>query len=166
MPTLYLCRHAIAADPSAGMNDAHRPLTSDGVKKFRKAARGFIKLIGAKNITHLLASPLLRARQTAEILSEALAQEKYDIPVKLTDALEPPGDLKQLQTQLRALKSPAGIIAVGHEPFLGHWIGELCFAHAGRVQVKKGAIAAIELAHDHAHGELLFLLQPGILRDL
>jgi phosphohistidine phosphatase len=166
MTTLYLCRHAIAADPKDGASDADRPLTPEGIKKFRKAAKGLVKLLGAKNLSHILSSPLLRARQTAEILSEALAEERHDIPQTISDALKPPGDLKRLLKEVRSLKGASGIVAVAHEPFLSQWIGELCFDRAGRVELKKGGVAAIELADVQAKGDLLWLMQPGMLRDI
>ena len=166
MTILYLCRHAIAADPAKGMSDDDRPLTAEGIRKFRKTAKGLIKLIGEKKLSHILTSPLLRARQTAEIISEALAEERLDIPPIITDALKPPGDLKQLLKEARKLKSASGVIAVAHEPFLSQWIGELCFDHAGRVELKKGGVGAIELADVQSKGDLLWLMQPGMLRDI
>jgi len=173
MTTLYLCRHAVAAEPVGIMTDADRPLTPDGAKKFRKAAHGLVKLLGKREkggrgegerggVTHILSSPLVRARQTAEILAEAFA-----VPVKVTAALEPPGDLKRLIKEIRGLKNARGVVVVGHEPTLGDWLGELCFDRAGRVELKKGSVAAIELnTHTDAKGQLLWLIQPGILRNL
>ncbi|MCL2640147.1 MAG: phosphohistidine phosphatase SixA [Phycisphaerales bacterium] len=164
MTTLYLCRHAIAAEPVGIMTDADRPLTPDGAKKFRKSAHGLAKLLdkgGGDSVTHIFTSPLVRARQTAEILAEAFA-----VPVKVTAALDIPGNLKQLIKEIRALKNVQGIIAVGHEPTLSDWLGELCFDQPGRVELKKGAVAAIELARTDAKGQLLWMIQPGILRHL
>jgi len=69
---LYLMRHGIALpqdDPSV-THDAERPLTSKGVKRMRKAAKGVQQL--DIPFDAVLTSPALRARQTAEIVAAAL----------------------------------------------------------------------------------------------
>ena len=66
---LYLMRHGIALpqdDPSVA-SDSERPLSHKGVKRMRKAAKGVRRL--DIPFDALLTSPLLRARQTAEIIA-------------------------------------------------------------------------------------------------
>ena len=53
-----------------GIEDDARPLTSDGRKRTRDAARGIRKL--KLGIDGIWTSPLPRARETAEILAKAL----------------------------------------------------------------------------------------------
>src|SRR4029453_4154082 len=67
---LLLLRHAIAvpADTS-GIADEDRPLTSEGRQRFKKAARGLAEIVPRPDL--LLGSPLLRARETAEIAGKA-----------------------------------------------------------------------------------------------
>ena len=62
-------RHAIAVDPGEpGIEtDEVRPLSSKGIKRTRKAARGLKRL--AVPFDALLTSPLRRARQTADIVA-------------------------------------------------------------------------------------------------
>jgi broad specificity phosphatase PhoE len=69
---LYLMRHGIAADlGDAGvLKDEDRPLTLEGRAKMRQAAEG-IGEFGLK-LNLILTSPLLRARQTAEVVAEVL----------------------------------------------------------------------------------------------
>ena len=65
---LYFLRHGIAADAGpAGTGDAGRPLTKEGVTKMEAEARG-LRRLKVKSDT-LLYSPLVRARQTAEIVA-------------------------------------------------------------------------------------------------
>src|SRR5262245_64180072 len=69
---LYVMRHGIAVeqDDPAVSSDAERPLSHKGVKRMRKAAKGVRRLGIAFDA--VLTSPLLRARQTAEIVANAL----------------------------------------------------------------------------------------------
>jgi phosphohistidine phosphatase SixA len=109
----------------------------------------------------LLTSPLLRARQTADLLMDAFDDLKLKLDLKETAALAPPGNLPALLKQ--AEKQDA--LAVGHEPFLSDAIAQLCFHSAGNMEFKKGALAALEFEHARS-AKLLFLLQPSQLRRL
>lgn len=67
---LLLVRHAAAAPRGTpGVSDDDRPLTLEGVKKFRAAARGLARIARTPDV--LLTSPLPRARATAEIAARA-----------------------------------------------------------------------------------------------
>ena len=72
MIELYLMRHGIAADlGEAGVvKDADRPLTPEGREKMKLAAVGLRKAGMKFNL--ILTSPLLRSRQTAEVVADAL----------------------------------------------------------------------------------------------
>src|SRR5438552_12259523 len=64
---VYLVRHAIAADRGdAYPDDAKRPLTHKGVARMREVVEGLRDL--GITVDVVLTSPLLRAKQTAEIL--------------------------------------------------------------------------------------------------
>ena len=180
---LYLCRHAQAADASGKVSDADRPLTPQGIRKFQRAARGLAAL--EPGIQTILSSPLVRARQTAQLAAEALSSGSAATPVvAIAPSLAPlaspgasrtlsnrllrrPGRLDIFLDGLRTIKEPGGgVMAVGHEPILSRWIGQLCFGHPGACQMKKGAVAAIDLDLSAGRGTLLYLLQPGQLRRL
>src|SRR5258708_26259643 len=67
---LLIIRHAIAVPRGTpGIPDADRPLTPEGEKKFRQAARGLARI--RKRPDALLTSPWRRALQTAEIAAHA-----------------------------------------------------------------------------------------------
>ena len=162
MSTLYLLRHAAAEEPKSNQADAERPLTQDGIRKFRRAAQGIVKLLEEDPPRLLLTSPLVRARQTAGILAEAFDHAKCKVNLRVSDALAPPGHLQVLLKEARRDDT----IAVSHDPFLSEWIGTLCFGKPGQVLLKKGALAALELADRAPSAQLLYLLQPGVLRQL
>ncbi len=161
MTMLYLVRHAAAEEPRPGQPDENRALTPEGTRKFRRAAKGIVQLLRATPPTLILSSPALRARQTAEILREAFDEAKLRTELHLTAALAAPEALGKLLKEARRQDT----IAVGHEPILSTWIAHMCFRSSGDMEMKKGALAALELKTGET-ATLIYLLPPGILRDL
>src|SRR5207249_11630882 len=72
---LYLMRHGIAlAQDEPGINsDSERPLSPKGVKRLRRIAKGLARL--KIPFAPFLTTPLLRARQTAELVAQTLGLE-------------------------------------------------------------------------------------------
>ncbi len=162
---LYLCRHGIAQDSNGEMDDAQRPLTDEGRRKFRRIARGFRRL--EPKVDVVVASPLVRAQQTASILVDVLgAKSDRSLELVSSENLAPPGGLEELLGELRRLPGDANVVAVGHEPILGNFLGRLCFNAEGYAPFKKGGMAAVELAPAGNRGALLWFLQPRQLRAL
>ena len=114
---LLIVRHAIAFERDARRwpDDAERPLSTQGVARARKAAAGMRELVRAP--VRVLVSPLVRARQTAAILSEVAGWPKA------TDCAElsPGGEPEALLALLRRLRETR-IALVGHEPGLGRLV--------------------------------------------
>jgi phosphohistidine phosphatase len=161
MSLLYFVRHAAAEDPRPGQSDDDRALTSDGIRKFRRAARGIVHVVAEAPPLTIFTSPLIRARQTAELLAEAFDHAQLKIEFRVLPELGPSGSLPKLLKEARAQDT----LAVGHEPLLSTWIGELCFGNPGEIEMKKGALAAVELTRP-AQGRLVYLLPPAVLRGL
>jgi phosphohistidine phosphatase len=136
---LYLVRHAEAIEMSGTMPDASRYLTTKGRLAFRKIARQVREAGIAPGI--LFTSPLLRAVQTAEILSERL---KHEGPVIVARELSPGFDLQALRSLLLGEGSPAEAAFVGHEPDLGD-IASTLLALPGGFPLRKGAVLALEV---------------------
>ena len=68
---LYLVRHAVAAERGPDYpDDAQRPLTPEGAARWRRSVAG-LRELGVVS-TSVLASPLVRAHETAEILAAGL----------------------------------------------------------------------------------------------
>lgn len=155
---LYFLRHAIAANVGPDGTDASRPLTDDGIAKMRTAAHG-IRTLGVE-LDLLFSSPLVRARQTAEIAGRELKRD-----VQLADALAPGCDAAQLLTLLNQHADARRVMLVGHEPDFSAMVGAL--TGGSRVVMKKGALARVDLDRLEAGaGALLWLLQPAALREL
>jgi phosphohistidine phosphatase len=164
---LLIVRHAIAypRDPKRWPDDTGRPLTAEGIRRARRAAAG-LKRIG-KRPNVVLTSPLIRARDTAKILSQAA---RWPEAVEC-DALAPPGSLDDVLEALRRHGGKAGCIAVvGHQPHLGRLLAH-CLrgdARAEAFELKKSAVACLqfEAAPSAGRGVLQWSLPPRILRRL
>jgi phosphohistidine phosphatase len=166
---LVLIRHARAEDRALFKRDRTRALTVDGRRRMRKAARGLHKLI--PGISQIATSPLVRARQTAEIVATVChCPEVVPLP-----ALAPGGTGRAVLAWLRAQPADAMLALVGHEPDLGQLAGWLlCGARSsstkrtGFVQFKKGAAALIEFTAAPAagKGKLAWLLTAAQLAEI
>ena len=163
---LYIVRHAIA-DPhgTPGVKDEDRSLTEEGIRKMRQAAEGLRRL---KYIPELIfSSPLIRARQTAEILLAVFGKE---IEMRILPALAPAGARQELYPAIHSCeKKFKSLMLVGHQPSLGEIAGEIIGGSAGvRIEFKKGGACAIELmsAQNSLNGSLISLLTPSFLRGI
>lgn len=160
---VVLVRHAIAgeADPRRWPDDRLRPLTDEGISRMREAARGLAEIAGAGAI---LSSPLVRARQTAEILMEYFELDE----LHLSEALAT-GDNEALLADIEALDA-AKLIAVGHEPHMSRTLSYVLTGDPGCVSslFKKGAAAMVSFEAGPVPGQaaLHWLLQPAALRGL
>ena len=83
---LYILRHGIAVEHGAAgyEKDSERPLTGKGERKVWMIAEAMEAMKISFDL--ILSSPLVRARQTAEIVAEALKAKKR---LELTDTLAP-----------------------------------------------------------------------------
>ena len=162
---LLIVRHAIAVDHGdpAYPRDDDRPLTPDGIHKFRLAARGLKEI--APKLDRIVSSPLARARQTAEILRDALAPH---IKIESTQHLINGANFGDLVAFLTALGA-ANVALVGHNPHLSEFTAYLLGGRgATAVLYKKGAAALVSFPDAPApgRGTLEWLVQPGALRDI
>jgi phosphohistidine phosphatase len=140
---IYLLRHGEAEDGTG--DDAARRLTEKGERQARDAGRALAAL--GTEIGACLASPKVRALETARLACEALGFE-----VETTEALRGgPFD---------ALELAAGrgdVLLVGHEPDFSHEIGRLT---GSKVAMKKGGIAMVD------GSTLVALLRPKELKRI
>jgi phosphohistidine phosphatase len=157
---LYILRHGIAVEHGAAgyKNDDERPLTSKGERKVRMIA----KAINALEISFdvILSSPLVRARETAEIVAEALKAKKR---LELTDTLTPQESAKSLIEYLVEQGAVDDVLLVGHEPFLSRFISLLISGNSHAwVLLKKGGFCKLS-TEELKHGQcatLEWLLTP------
>ena len=158
---IYIVRHAIAEEVSKDGSDEARALTEDGRKKMKEAAQGFARL--ERKIDRIYASPLVRARQTAEILGAELKLSVHEMK-----ELAPGYSPAQVCEKIARKKSEGNIAVVGHEPNCSELASYLLLGSSGAsIEFKKGAICVIE-SRDGAPGtgDLLMHLSPAALRAL
>ena len=159
---LLIVRHAVAVPRGTpGIPDADRPLTPEGEKKFKKAARGLARALDRPD--EILTSPWSRALRTAEIAAEAWGK----LAPKKTEALAG-GSFEDLAAVLEGYPAGATVAVVGHEPHLSALLARLLGASkAERVEFKKGGVALVEVTGPLADGgRLLLFLAPKLLREL
>jgi phosphohistidine phosphatase len=161
---LYLVRHAVAAERGPKYpDDTLRPLTPGGSKKFAAAVPGLIEMDVA--IDFVLTSPLVRARETAQLLAAGL---KPKPAIAEIEALAPGGRHQAIIEAIKShVKRHRRLALVGHEPDLGELAARLLGAR-GQVEFKKGGVCLIEVdgATPGGPGTLRWMLTPKALRCL
>lgn len=159
---ILIVRHAPAEDKArfakTGKPDSARPLTPDGRKKMKKAARGLKRLLPKLDV--IAASPFTRARQTAEILAGGYRRRRV---VEFAE-LKPGGDPEALAARLKNLGKIAAL--VGHEPHLSGLTAY--FMGGGKAPLKKGGACLLEFPSVPAPSAatLIWSLPPKVLRVL
>lgn len=160
---LYLIRHGIAEDRGeAWPDDAKRPLTEGGMQRMRKSARGLARL--GLSFDVVLTSPLVRAKQTAEIVAAAFDPRPHLVTV---ESLAPGAPYQALLADLEKQGRRTKIALVGHEP----GIGELAARLAGSrhpFEFKKGAVMRIDVDDlpPTGPGTLRWFLTPRVMRGI
>ena len=119
---LYVLRHGVAEERGAGYsNDGERPLTAKGVRRMTRQVRG-LRALGV-SIGVVVTSPLVRAVQTAEIVTRGSAGDR---PAGHIQCPRPRGSPSQLISSLATGYSTTdGVMVVGHEPDLSSLVSVL-----------------------------------------
>jgi phosphohistidine phosphatase len=160
---LYLVRHAIADERGPQWpNDAKRPLTEQGIARFTEAVEGLRRI--DVEIDEIFTSPLVRAKQTAEILAAGLKHKPH---VRVLRALEPGHGPAAVIARLAEEAKKGRVALVGHEPDLGDLASHL-LGTKKLVPFKKGGVCRIDVATlpTARAGTLVWFLPPKILRAL
>ena len=155
---LYFLRHGIAADAGEFSGpDSERPLTDEGRARMARAAKAIDDL--TLDIERIVTSPLLRAKQTASLVAERLKPRGGVVEDERVGLSFGP---RALGAILSDHADAARLMLVGHEPSLSQTIGHLL--GGASVEVKKGALAGVELSGPGAmRGTLLCLIPPRAL---
>jgi phosphohistidine phosphatase len=161
---LYLVRHASAFDPDQTQwpTDRERPLTPDGEKRFRRAAKGLVSVVPSVDL--MLSSPYARAWRTAELLAEV----GWPAPQEC-EALEAGRSAADALQALQQYSRSKSVALVGHEPTMHELVSYLLSADTGHAQVefRKGAVARLDLDELRPGGAILrWLLAPKIMREM
>ena len=154
---LLLLRHGIAEERSPDRPDAQRALTAAGRQRTVAVLERLVQL--DLRCQQLLSSPLLRARQTAEL---AVAAGLAPPTLQLAEGLAPAGDPWPL---LRWSAGVHRLALVGHEPDLGDLAAALIGAPPAALVLKKAGIVLLEITavSPRPRARLRLLLGPAQL---
>jgi phosphohistidine phosphatase len=160
---LYIVRHAIAAERGDEWpDDDKRPLTEKGIVRFKDGLNG-LKWLDI-TIDEIFTSPLVRAKQTADLLAAAIPGKPA---VKLLEALAPGQSPDEVMKQLARVAKRRRVALVGHEPGLGELAAFLLGAKRP-LELRKGGICRIDLQSltEERPGSLVWFITPKMLRHL
>lgn len=148
---VLLLRHGIAED---GEPDAARPLSLAGRRRTQAVLQRLVAL--ELRCERLVSSPLLRARQTAELAVEAGLAADLTLAAALA-----PGAAARPWLELQRGVERLGL--VGHEPDLSALAAGLIGAPPGSLQLKKAGVILLNWWPETGSATLQGLLTPKVL---
>jgi len=158
---LYLMRHANAGTVRENPEiDLKRGLVKEGKEQCMLMAR----VLGALKapIDVIVASPLKRARQTAQLVGTELG---YDAQVETSPALGLDATYADFQNMLAKYADREGVLVVGHNPNTFQFLGRMITGNGGAaIRMRKGSIACVRA--DRHPPRLQWLLDPRTARAI
>ncbi len=161
---LFLIRHGIATEREINIKDEERSLTKEGHKKTRQVAKRLFNL--GLRFDLILTSPLVRSRQTAEILRSSGLSSKIEESSYLAPDRNIQTWIDWLEQQ-HHLGADTHLAMVGHQPDLGQWAEILVWGEArASLVVKKAGIIGLKLPETDSpvgRSQLFWLTPPKFL---
>jgi len=155
MTTLVLMRHGVAEDDNPG-GEAARRLTPEGLARAGLAAQGLVALGVRADL--VVTSPLVRCRQTAELVAGAAGCQVYD-DVRLAPGMSTSDLLEVIVENPDA----STLVACTHQPGLTYALADL--TGCGQIGFKRPGVAVVELETPRlGTGRLVAVLPPRVLR--
>ena len=156
---LYFLRHGEAGPYRGSDDDAARELTAAGVDALSAGAPLWHSLNLRPDV--VLASPLTRARHTAELFVAGMGLTEGPV---VDDRLSPGAGWGDLARAMAAHPDARRVMFVGHEPDLSGAISLL--TGAASVRLRPGGLACVEFPGipEPGAGELAWLLDPDLYR--
>ncbi len=131
---IYFIRHGIAND---NFNDNLRELSSEGKEIIFESAKNW-KSMGIK-FDYIFSSPLIRARQTAELIKTAM---EYDEEIINEPALAPGSRTESIITLANSFPE-SDIAVVGHQPDLGEHVSSMVSNSGVNIRFSPGTICRV-----------------------
>ncbi len=154
---LYLLRHAEAGPYQA--DDFSRRLTEKGIGQAQRVG----EFLSAREIKPdlLLTSPVLRARETAEIVAEKIGGADPTLAPWIACGMSPETALEELAGYAKL----DSVMIVGHEPDFSTLMATLIgMESSDSINVSKASLTAIELSRfAPGYGVLRFFLPVKLL---
>lgn len=159
MLELYIIRHGLAGSCLEDeKQDEKRPLKKKGKEQMKDIAKGLKKLNIDFDI--VLTSPLLRSKESAEIVNAYCGDSKK---VMVTDLLSPGSSFVNLIRFLNKQKGSKKVAIVGHEPFLSGFASYCLSKNKNSLMnLKKGGVLKLEVDETIKPGGCLlsWLMEP------
>lgn len=155
---LYFLRHGKAGEQRA-VDDETRELTTEGVAALRAAGPLWRRLHLRPDV--VLSSPLVRARQTAELFCAALKAH----PPVINETLAPGASWGSFARAMARAPEARRVLFVGHEPDLSSTVALL--TGAASVRLRPGGLACVEFpgVPEPGAGEIAWLLDPDLYAE-
>ena len=153
---LYLVRHAQAVSDA---EDPARPLSPKG-RSTMKAVSRWLQHASAVEVSEIWHSPLVRARETAELLAEGL---RLRAPLREVAGMLPEDSPAVLAAALG--RHGDSLMMVGHNPYLER-LASLLFGLdplRGAVEFDKGTVLCLSRAVRTAPWNIDWLLSPRLM---
>jgi phosphohistidine phosphatase len=161
---LFIIRHGKAEEYSPKLkSDSKRKLTEEGKKELELISKG-LKNLNIK-IDCIISSPLNRAMETSEILSQYLIVKEKKIT--LWDELKPESNVLDTHEKISTFSPDSKILLVGHEPHLTNLISSIISPRGNvSINLKKGGFVAIRITNSKSkiEGSLRSVLTPKQLK--
>ncbi|MBA2728071.1 MAG: phosphohistidine phosphatase SixA [Parachlamydiaceae bacterium] len=159
MVQLFMIRHGLAGNSLEDeAMDEERPLTKKGKEKMKEIAKGMKKM--KMHFDIVLTSPLLRSRETAEIIHAYCGRNEEPM---VTELLSPYSSYKSLIRLLNKHKESSSLALIGHEPFLSGF-ASYCLSNNDNsfLCLKKGGALMLEIDRTIKPGNCLltWLMEP------
>ncbi|MCY4513165.1 MAG: phosphohistidine phosphatase SixA [Bdellovibrionales bacterium] len=152
---ILVVRHGLAEDSAIG----ERSLTEEGRAQFQQVCRRMVDSF-TLSFDLLLHSPLLRAKQTADIFCDFFSVKKSEE----SEQLRPEADVQRFFETMSAL-SVSSLALVGHQPFLSEFVSS-SLREKGRnfISISRGGMAFLEFPQGPLPGSgvLTMLLSPRV----
>ena len=163
---LYLLRHGKAQEHTNNIvSDSKRELTEAGKKELVCIAKA-IKTLEVQ-VDEIISSPLIRAKQTAEIIIKHVKSKKKS--VKIWSELKPEINVEKTIKKIITLKPDSSILFVGHEPHLTNLIANIISNDSILdISLKKGGLVHIRCnpTKSKISGSLRSIMTPKQLKKL
>lgn len=157
---VLLLRHGKAEPHGHPGGDSERALTAKGQEQAKRAAC-YLRIAGLLPEI-ILSSPLLRARQTAEIFSQTAQLPGPVVLSWLACGMHPDVALRELS----AFAEFKRICLVGHEPDFSSLIAWVTNGEGGAVEVRKGSLTLLELHPPSRAGLLRFVIPQRMMQPM
>lgn len=157
---LYLVRHSLAEKISPVKKDFDRKLTEEGEELLKSAVDYWKRIVPAIDL--IITSPLFRAVQTSEIISQSFGYEKEIIKDNHLGTGAKTSDLIEIINSLNV----ENIFCIGHQPDLSMHVSNFISKDGCVLHFPPASLCKIRFngSAKFSKGELIYLIPPEIFK--